>query len=191
MFIAGTCNIIVFTLIPWMLIIYYIYSFITFNFTFEFYLCFSIPYLWCIASYIVIKSNNIKDNKINSFLAFIISIILPSYYIAITTYNVDFIPINLLINFISQRQSVPSPGFIEALVMLISFEILRESDTRIPSNMGTSISILGGLILGDTLVSAGIISPIMIVVIAISMISSLVFQNMEMIHKKNNSVKGR
>ncbi len=128
------------------------------------------------------KSINITFIRLIRFLAFIISIILPSYYIAITTYNVDFIPINLLINFISQRQSVPSPGFIEALVMLISFEILRESDTRIPSNMGTSISILGGLILGDTLVSAGIISPIMIVVIAISMISSLVFQNMEMIN---------
>ena len=73
MFTAGTGNIIVFTIIPWMLVVYYIYSIVTKNLNFTFYLCFSIPYLWCIASYIIIKINKIKDKKINSFLAFIIS----------------------------------------------------------------------------------------------------------------------
>ena len=73
MFIAGTGNIIVFTLVPWMLVFYYIYSLVTANFVFPFYLCLAIPYLWCISSYIVIKSNKVKDNKIHSFLAFLIS----------------------------------------------------------------------------------------------------------------------
>ena len=59
--------------------------------------------------------------------------------------------------------------------MIISFEILRESDIRIPSSMGTAISILGGLVLGDAAVNAGIVSPIMIIVVAISSISALVF----------------
>lgn len=128
------------------------------------------------------KHVNITFIRIIRLLAFLISILLPSYYIAITTYNVNFIPINLLINFIAQRSSVPFPSFIEALIMIISFEILRESDTRIPSTSGTAISILGGLVLGDAAVTAGIVSPIMIIVIAISIISSLVFQSIEIIN---------
>ena len=120
--------------------------------------------------------------RIIRLLAFIITIILPSYYVAITTFNVDFIPINLLVNFIGQRSNVPFPAFIEALIMILSFEILRESDIRIPSNGGTAVSILGGLVLGDAAVSAGIISPIMIIVVAISAISSLVFQSVEIIN---------
>lgn len=128
------------------------------------------------------KSVNVTFIRIIRFIAFIIAIFLPSYYIAITTYNVDFIPINLLINFVSQRGSVPFPAFIEAFIMIISFEILRESDVRIPSSMGTAISILGGLVLGDAAVSAGIISPIMIIVVAISVISGLIFQSVEAIN---------
>ena len=128
------------------------------------------------------KAVNITFIRIIRLLACLLSIIIPAYYIAITTYNVNFIPINLLISFIAQRSSVPFPSFIEALIMIISFEILRESDTRIPSNGGTAISILGGLVLGDAAVAAGIISPIMIIVIAISMISSLVFQSNELIN---------
>ena len=122
------------------------------------------------------KSINISFIRIIRLIAFIIAIFLPSYYIAITTHNIDFIPINLLINFLFQRESVPFPAFFEALIMIISFEILRESDMRIPSSMGTAISILGGLVLGEAAVSAGIISPIMIIVIAISASSSLLFQ---------------
>ena len=128
------------------------------------------------------KHVNITFIRIIRLLAFIISIILPSFYIAITTYNVDFIPINLLVNFISQRTMVPFPAFIEALIMIISFEILRESDARIPSTWGSAISILGGLVLGEAAVSAGILSPIMIIVVAISAISGLVFQSVEVVN---------
>ena len=128
------------------------------------------------------KSLNTSFIRIIRLIAFIIAIFLPSYYIAITTFNVDFIPINLLINFVAQQNSVPFPAFIEAFIMIITFEILRESDTRIPSSMGTAISILGGLVLGDAAVSAGILSPIMIIVIAISVISGLIFQSIEVVN---------
>lgn len=128
------------------------------------------------------KSINISFIRIIRLIAFILAIFLPSYYIAVTTYNSDFIPIDMLINFISQRSMVPFPAFIEAFIMIISFEILRESDIRIPSSMGTAISILGGLVLGDAAVSAGIISPIMIIVVAISTISGLIFQSNEVIN---------
>lgn len=128
------------------------------------------------------KHFNITFIRIIRLFAFLIAILFPAYYIAITTFNVDFIPINLLVNFIAQRSNVPFPAFIEALFMIITFEILRESDMRIPSSQGTAISILGGLVLGDAAVSAGIISPIMIIVIAISAISGLLFQSMEVVN---------
>ena len=113
--------------------------------------------------------------RIIRFLAFVISIFLPAYYISVTTHNPESIPLDLLINFSYQRLGVPFPGFIEAFIMIISFEILRESDARIPSKVGTSISILGGLVLGEAAVSAGLVSPIMIIVIALSVISGLLF----------------
>lgn len=113
-------------------------------------------------------------------LAFFIAIFIPAYYIAITTHNHDSVTTDLLINFLSQRRSVPFPALVEGLIMTISFEILRESDMRMASTMGTAVSILGGLVLGDAAVQAGIISPIMIIVVAISAISGLAFTSIEL-----------
>lgn len=121
------------------------------------------------------KPINASFIRIIRLIGFIIAIFLPAYYVSVTTHNTSSIPINLLVNFTSQRLTVPFPAFIEAILMIISFEILRESDTRIPSKMGTSVSILGGLVIGDAAVNAGIISPIMIIVVAISAISGLIF----------------
>lgn len=126
------------------------------------------------------KEISISFIRIIKLIAFFIAIFLPAYYIAITTHNHDAISTNLLLNFISQRQNVPFPALVEALLMTISFEILRESDLRMSSTMGTAVSILGGLILGDALVSAGIVSPIMIIVVATSMISGLVFTSVDL-----------
>lgn len=128
------------------------------------------------------KPINITFIRIIRLLAFIIAIFLPAFYVSVTTHNPNSIPIDILINFAYQRMNVPFPAFIEAILLIISFEILRESDTRIPSKMGSSVSILGGLVLGEAAVSAGIISPIMIIVIAISAISGLAFSNISLIH---------
>lgn len=121
------------------------------------------------------KPINTSFIRIIRLIGFLIAIFLPAYYISVTTHNTSSIPLTLLTNFTSQRLTVPFPAFIEALLMIISFEILRESDARIPSKMGTSVSILGGLVIGESAVSAGIVSPIMIIVIAISAISGLIF----------------
>lgn len=121
------------------------------------------------------KNINVTFTRILRFIAFIVAIFLPGYYISITTHNPTSIPTNLLIKLIDQHASVPFPAFFEILIMTIAFEILRESDIRIPNKVGSSASILGGLILGEAAVSAGIISPIMIIVVAISAISSFVF----------------
>ena len=126
------------------------------------------------------KAINITFIRIIRILAFLISIFIPAYYIAITAHNHDSVTTDLLLNFLAQRSTVPFPALVEALIMTISFEILRESDMRMASTMGTAVSILGGLVLGDAAVSAGIISPIMIIVVAISAISGLAFTSIEL-----------
>ena len=128
------------------------------------------------------KQTNITFIRLIRLIAFLLSILLPAIYISLTTHNPDSMPIKLLLSFQKGRQNVPIPAFIEAIIMIISFEILRETDIRIPSSMGTAISILGGIVLGDAAVSAGIVSPIMIIVIAISAISGMLIQSIEVIN---------
>lgn len=109
----------------------------------------------------------------------------PAIYIAIMNYNQETIPTNLLLNFAIQRGGVPFPTIIETLLMLIVCEILRESDLRFPLSYGSTISILGAIVLGEASVSAGIASPITIIVIAITFISSLTFTTIEI----NNALR--
>lgn len=113
--------------------------------------------------------------KFIRLLAFFITIFAPSIYLSLITYDQQMLPTSLLINFTIQRFTVPFPALIEALILMFTFEILYEADALKPSSKGTSLSILGALVLGDAAVSAGIISPIMVIVIAITAISSMYF----------------
>lgn len=128
------------------------------------------------------KSVNTSFTRIIKYVAFFIALMAPAIYIALITYNQEMIPTELLVNFATQRDGVPFPAFFEALIMMISFEILRESDLRVPSFTGSSLSIVGALILGEAAVNAGIVSPIMIIVIAITAISSLPFNEIGIIN---------
>lgn len=128
------------------------------------------------------KSININFLKILRFICFFLAIITPAFYVAITTYNQETIPSSLLIKFQSQRMGVPFPAIVECLITLITCEILRESDIRFPTTYGSAISILGALILGEAAVSAGIVSPIIIIVVALTFISSLIFTDLEIIN---------
>lgn len=128
------------------------------------------------------KPKNITITRIIRLIAFLVSILTPAFYIAVTTYNHETLPSELLINLTAQRSGVPFPAFVEAILMIITFEILRESDIRLPSQMGSAISILGGIILGDAAVAAGIVSPIMVIVIALTAISSLIFSHLDIIN---------
>ena len=128
------------------------------------------------------KSINVSLTRIIRYLTFAITLLTPGVYIAITTYNQEIIPTELLISIAAQRENVPFSTFVEALLMMVSFEILRESDLKIPSFASSAISIVGALILGEAAVSAGIVSPIMIIVIAITSISALTFVEPEFIN---------
>ena len=128
------------------------------------------------------KNKNVTFTKSIRVIAFFIAIILPAFYLAITTYNHETIPISLIVNFAAQRDGVPFPAIVEALGMTLIFEILRESDIRMPSLSGSAISILGAIVLGDAAVTAGIVSPIMVIVIAMSAICNLMFSHVSMVN---------
>lgn len=125
------------------------------------------------------KSKNVNFVKILRLFAYFLSMIAPALYIAVMNYNQETIPTSLLIDFAIQREGVPFPTIVETLLMLGVCEILRESDLRFPSNYGSAISILGAIVLGEASVSAGIASPITIIVIAVTFISSLTFSNVD------------
>lgn len=128
------------------------------------------------------RSSYVNFFKILRFLSFFLTMITPGFYIALINYNMETIPTSLLVNFASQLDGVPFPTIIEALVMIIVCEILRESDIRFPNSYGSAISILGALILGEAAVNAGIVSPIMIIIIAFTFITSLIFTDLELIN---------
>ena len=128
------------------------------------------------------KAININFLKVLRFFCFFLAILTPAIYVAITTYNQETIPTTILINFQDQRTKVPFPAVIECIITLIICEILRESDIRFPSSYGSATSILGALVLGEAAVSAGIVSPIMIIIVAITFISSLIFTDLEIIN---------
>ncbi len=125
---------------------------------------------------------NITITRILKFIGFFITLFTPAIYIALTTYNFEIIPDNLLISIAIQRQGVPFPTVIETILMLITFEILRESDIRLPNQMGAAVSIVGALVLGDAAVSAGIVSPIVIIVVAITSVSGLLFTDIDVVN---------
>ncbi len=128
------------------------------------------------------NSKNVSVTRIIRVIAFIISVTIPGMYLALTTFNQEALPTSLLINFSIQRQGVPFPSIVEALVMFLIFEILKESDTRIPFVVGTSMSIVGALVLGQAAVDAGLISPIMIIIIAVSSVTSFLFNDNDLVN---------
>ena len=126
------------------------------------------------------KNINTTFIRLIRLSAFLISLLTPAIYIATTTRNYNLLPYKLLIMLKAGRTFVPFPAYIEAIFMIICFEILKETDIRMSQTSSSAVSILGGLILGDAAVSAGIVSPIMISVIAISSISGLIFSSLEL-----------
>lgn len=123
------------------------------------------------------EDTNLKSNFAN-FLRFLrllataITLLLPGIYIAITNFHQEILPTGLLFSIISSRENVPFPIIVELLIMEFSFELIREAGIRIPSPIGSTIGIVGGLIIGEAAVSANVVSPILVIVVAITGIAS-------------------
>ena len=126
------------------------------------------------------KSINVLFIKILRPIIFLLAILTPALYNALLCYNPETIPMSLLLNISIQRQGVPFPLIIEIILMLIICEILKESDLRYPSKYGSAISILGAIVLGEAAVEAGIVSPLVIIIVAITFICSLTFNDTEL-----------
>lgn len=118
--------------------------------------------------------------RILRFFSFIISLLAPAIFIAATTFHHEMIPTALLITLAAQREGVPFPAFIEALLMEITFEILREAGLRMPRAIGSAMSIVGAFVIGTAAVEAGIFSAAMVIIVSITAIASFVSPTYDM-----------
>ncbi|MGG4043567.1 spore germination protein [Paenibacillus favisporus] len=112
--------------------------------------------------------------RVLRFSSFLIGLLLPSFYVAIIGFHQEMIPTSWLLKLAVQREGVPFPAFVEAFIMETVFEILREAGVRMPRSVGNTISIVGGLVLGQAAVEAGIVSPVVVIVVSLTAIASFV-----------------
>ncbi|MEG0260287.1 MAG: spore germination protein [Lysinibacillus sp.] len=111
----------------------------------------------------------------------LIGIMLPAFWLALTTYHQNQLPLQLLATIVQANTGLPIPTSLEMLLMLLMFELFREAGLRLPSVLGGSISVVGGLIIGDAAIRAGVTSPAMIVIIAISTIATFTLVNQSLV----------
>lgn len=105
---------------------------------------------------------------------FVVALTLPAIYIALISFNYEMIPLRLLIPLAESRSRVPFPPIVEAMLMEITIELLREAGIRLPSPIGQTIGIVGGLVVGQAAVQAGLVSNVMVIVVAVTAIASFV-----------------
>ncbi len=104
--------------------------------------------------------------------SFLVALLTPALYVAVTTFHQELIPTNLLFTISAGLAGVPFPASVEALIMMVMFDILKEAGIRLPKPVGSAISIVGALVIGQSAVLAGLIGPFMIIVVSITAISS-------------------
>lgn len=107
----------------------------------------------------------------------IISLVLPALYVAVTSFNPQIIPTKMAYFIASSREGVPFPAFLEAIIMEFSMAFLTEAIVRLPKPIGSTIGIVGGLIIGQAAVSAGIVSPTMIIIVSLTTITTFTIPN--------------
>lgn len=108
------------------------------------------------------------------YVYLMVALLGPSVYIALLTFHHEMLPTDLLLSIMTSREGVPFPALVEALLMEFSFEVLREAGIRLPKPVGQAVSIVGALVIGEAAVRAGLVSPAMVIVVAITGISSFV-----------------
>ncbi|MCW1927834.1 spore germination protein [Bhargavaea beijingensis] len=110
--------------------------------------------------------------RIIRLCALFFSLLMPAIYLAVVTFHPEMIPTDLMLAIAASRERVPFPTLLELLLLELTFEILREAGIRVPTPLGTTIGIVGALILGQAAVQANLVSPLLVVVIAITGLSS-------------------
>ncbi|TVX98658.1 spore germination protein [Cohnella terricola] len=108
------------------------------------------------------------------FLAYLFAVFVPSLYIAASLYHHSLLPPTLLVSLSAQREGVPFPSYVEAFLMMVLFEMLREAGLRMPRISGQAIAIVGALVLGEAAVQAGLVSAATVIVVAVTAIANFV-----------------
>ncbi len=112
-------------------------------------------------------------------LSLITTLILPGFYIALSTFHQEMLPRELALTIISSKEGVPFPTFIEALLMIISFEVLLEAGLRMPKPIGQAVSIVGALVVGQSAVEAKMASPAVVIIVAVTVIAGFTMPNQD------------
>ncbi len=113
-------------------------------------------------------------------LSVFLAVVSPALYISITAYHPGLLPTKLIYYLAASRINVPFPSVVEATIMEITMELLREAGTRISGPIGTTVGIVGGLIIGQAAVEAGIVSPLMIIIVAVTSIATFTIPSYEL-----------
>ncbi|PFJ15744.1 spore germination protein [Bacillus cereus] len=130
---------------------------------------------WLIASFF----------RLLRFLGFIIAIFLPALYISLVSFHFETIPLDLYMTIASSRIKVPFSPLLEAFIMEVTLEMLREAGIRLPQPIGQTIGIVGGIVIGQAAVQAGLVSNVMVIIVSITAIASFIVSNYEL----SNSIR--
>jgi spore germination protein len=117
--------------------------------------------------------------RVLRYVASFLAMVLPGLYLAVTNFHTQILPTDLLLSLAAARQGVPFPAMVEVLIMEVAFELLREAGVRLPGANGNTIGIVGGLIIGQAAVDANIVSPIVVIVVALTALCSFAVPNEE------------
>lgn len=109
----------------------------------------------------------------------VIAVVLPALYVLVTSFQYYLVPLNMLVQLAQSRVQVAFPPIVEALLMELTIELLREASVRLPTYIGTTIGVVGGIIIGQAAVNAGIVSNVFIIIVGLTAISSYVLPNYE------------
>lgn len=115
--------------------------------------------------------------RIIRLLGFIFASLLPGLYISVILFHPEMLPTELLASIAKSKETVPFPSVLELLILEISFELIREGGIRVPSIIGQTLGIVGALILGQAAVSAGLVTPVLVIIVAVTGLGSFVIPN--------------
>jgi spore germination protein len=117
--------------------------------------------------------------RIFRIMGLILALILPALYISVTTFHYYLVPLNILVQLGQSRVQVAFPPIVEALLMEFTIEMLREASVRLPTYIGSTIGVVGGIIIGQAAVNAGIVSNLFIIIVGTTTIASYAIPNYE------------
>lgn len=117
--------------------------------------------------------------RVLRYLAMAVATLLPGLYLAVIRFHTQILPANLILSFAQAREGVPFPSVAELVFLELSFELIREAGVRIPGPLGNAIGIVGGLIIGQAAVEANLVSPIVVIIVALTALGSLALPNEE------------